>query len=147
MSELTQELHSIVERAKLIEKGHDQKTLDLNAHQERADKRDQELNDRHVSLNDREAAITPIENVIQFRKDSQKLMEDAHAEREKLNADKLAWAKQVDSEKGQVENDRVIAKREADNNQKDRENIEALVLKRVKEVLCQFGQAELAQKI
>ena len=134
MTDLTQELHSIVEKAKLVEKGHDQKTQDLNAQQERADKRDQELNARHASLNDREAAITPIENVIQFRKDSQKLMDDAHEQREKLNADKLAWTKICDSEKGQIENDRAIAKREADNNQKDRENIEALVVKRVKEL-------------
>ena len=145
--EYAQELVGLVEKARAAAIAQDKKTAELNERETLLNIKESDLNLRKASLDAREAQIVPIENVILFKKDAQALLDNAYAEREKLAAEKAEYAKQVQSTQGQIEEDRKLAKREADNNETNRNNIEAIALKRAREILAQFGHAELAAKI
>ena len=110
-------------------------------------KKQEELNALKLDLEEREARIAPYNGFIQIKKDNEALLQRIQDAQEKLSADQRAWATQVQGDKGQIDQDRILAHREAENNQNDRKNIEVLVMTRVREILRQYGQAELADKI
>ena len=145
--EYAQELVQLVEKARKVSLQHEKKTQELSEREALTAKKESDLNMRQSSLNAREAQIVPIENMIQFKKDIQGTLDKCHTEREALEAEKKKWATQVQADKGQIEQDRITSKREADNNQKGVNNIEVLAVKRVKEILIQFGHADLAEKL
>lgn len=145
--ELIQEFNELVEKEKKLVAGHEKKKQELVEREALCTSKENDLNMRKSSLDAREAQLVPIENMIAFKKDAEGTLSTARSERESLEADKKKWATQVQSDKGQIEQDRLTAKREAENNEKNKSNFDSLVMTAVKEKLIQFGHPELASKI
>jgi hypothetical protein len=145
--ELILEFNDLVEKERAIVSAHVRKESQLNEREALVNKKEGDLNLREKSLDAREAMIVPIENITNFKKETQALSDKTISEIEKLQSYKALWEKQVQSDKGQIEEDRKTSKKEADNNFQERKNIESISLKRTKEILTQFGHSDLADKL
>jgi uncharacterized protein (DUF2147 family) len=145
--ELIKEFNDLVEKERSIVSKYKLKYEEVLKREFLLKEKEEEINLKEKNISSRELSVASFENVINSQKDAQSMLENAKAEKLILEDDRKKWNIQVQSEKAQIEEQKRSCKREADDNEKNRKNIEVLAVKRAKEILSQFGHAELAEKL
>ena len=139
MDALILALDTVLQEGKVLVEDLKKQKIAQNSQQHHLDEVAKELKQKTDDFATRESQIIPIENLHEFKKEAQEIMQKATEDKNQLVADRKAFEDYKISETGRINEMRTMASKESDNVIEARKQIDAEVTKRVTEALKNLG--------
>lgn len=133
--DLLMEMHVILEDAKKVIVSYNQRLIELKEKENRLSLDRNSIIQRENNIRDRESACEKIENVIELRRSSQILMDEANKRLDSAKKAEADLSLHMQEENSKLKETRISVQKEYDNLQRQRKELDNIISDRVQEVL------------